>query len=63
MRPSANQLFWEDLDGMVRAIPIGEKLFIGDLSGHVCMATEGFEVVHGGFGMIVGIRRKSWTSR
>jgi hypothetical protein len=28
--------FWEDLDGMVRAVPTKEKLFIGgDLNGHV----------------------------
>ena len=27
--------FWEDLDDMVRAVPTNEKLFIGELNGHV----------------------------
>ena len=36
---------------MVRAIPSSEKLFIGgDLNGHICALSAGFEVVHGGFG-------------
>ena len=43
---SAKQLFWEDLDRLVRAVSSIKKLFIGgDLNGHV-----GFEVVHGSFG-------------
>ena len=48
---SAKQLFWEDLDRLVRAIPSSEKLFIGgDLNGHVGTSSAGFEAVHGGFG-------------
>ena len=48
---SAKRQFWEDLDGMVRAIPSSEKLFIGgDLNGHVGTTSAGFEAVHGGFG-------------
>ena len=60
---SAKRLFWEDLDGMVRAIPISEKLFIGrDLNGgHVqqVQISRRFMKV---LGMVVGIRRerKSW---
>ena len=63
---SAKRQFWEDLDGLIRAVPSSEKLFIGgDLNGHVGTTSAGFEAVHGGFGMVVGIRRgrKSWTSR
>jgi len=48
---SAKRQFWEDLDDMVRAVPIREKLFIGgDLNGQVGTANIGFEAVHGGFG-------------
>ena len=48
---SAKRQFWEDLDGLVRAIPSSEKLFIGgDLNGHVGTTSAGFEAVHGGFG-------------
>jgi len=33
---SEKRKFWEDLDGMVRAVTTNEKLFIGgDLNGHV----------------------------
>jgi hypothetical protein len=45
---SAKKLFWEDLDGMFRAIPISEKLFVGGLNGHVG-TSAGFEAVHGCF--------------
>ena len=32
---SAKRQFWEDLDGLIRAIPGSEKLFIGgDLNGY-----------------------------
>ena len=42
--------FWEDLDGLIRAVPSSEKLFIGrDLNGHVGTTRAGFEAVHGGF--------------
>ena len=48
---SVKRQFWEDLDGMVRAIPSSEKLFIGgDLNGHVGTTSAGFEAVHEGFG-------------
>ena len=48
---SDKRQFWEDLDGMVRAIPSTEKLFIGgDLNGHVGATNAGFEAAHGGFG-------------
>ena len=48
--------FWEGLEDMVRSVPIGEKLFIGDLNGHVGTSNTGFEGVHGGFGY--GIRNQ-----
>uniref|UniRef100_A0A453I402 Craniofacial development protein 2-like n=1 Tax=Aegilops tauschii subsp. strangulata TaxID=200361 RepID=A0A453I402_AEGTS len=42
--------FLEGLEGMVRSVPTGEKLFIGgDLNGHVATSSTGFEGVHGGF--------------
>ena len=62
---SAKQLFWEDLDHLVRVVPSSEKLFIGgDLNGHVGISSAGFEAVHGVLNMVVGTRRerKSWTS-
>jgi hypothetical protein len=46
---SAKRFFWKDLDGMVRSRTTSEKLFIGDLNGHVGTST-GFEGVHEGFG-------------
>ncbi|GJN13935.1 hypothetical protein PR202_gb00695 [Eleusine coracana subsp. coracana] len=50
---SIKSQFWEDLDSMVSAIPISEKLFIGgDLNGHVGTSNVGFERVHGGFGRL-----------
>ena len=62
---SAKRQFWEDLDDLIRAVPSSEKLFIGDLNGHVGTTSVGFEAVHGGFGY--GSRnqegRKFWTSR
>ena len=48
---SAKQLFWEDLDRLVRVVPSSEKLFIGgDLNDHVDTSSVGFEAIHGGFG-------------
>ena len=48
---SAKRQLWEDLDGLIRAVPSSEKLFIGgDLNGHVGTTSAGFEVVYGGFG-------------
>ncbi|PWZ33218.1 hypothetical protein Zm00014a_026464 [Zea mays] len=42
--------FWEDLCGMVRAVPTNEKFFIGeDLNGHVGSTNVGYERTHGGF--------------
>jgi hypothetical protein len=35
---------------MVRAIPISEKLFIGDVNGHIGTTSAGFKAVYGGFG-------------
>jgi hypothetical protein len=42
--------FWEELDALVSSVPISEKLFIGDLNGHVGSTRVGFDEVHGGFG-------------
>ena len=51
LNESEKRQFWEDLDGMVRAVPTNEKLFIGgDLNGHVGSTNAGYEVAHGGFG-------------
>ena len=47
---SEKRKFWEDLDGMVRAVPTNGKLFIGDLNGHVSSINVGYEQAHGGFG-------------
>ena len=48
---SAKRQFWEDLNGLIRAVPSSEKLFIeGDLNGHVGTTSAGSEAVHGGFG-------------
>jgi hypothetical protein len=41
--------FWKDLDGMVRAIPISEKLFI-DLNRHVGTTNASFKAFRRGFG-------------
>jgi hypothetical protein len=46
---SAKRLFWKDLDDMVRAIPTSEKLFMGDLNGHVGTTNAGFKIAYGGF--------------
>ena len=47
---SAKRQFWEDLDGLIRAVLSSEKFFIGDLNGYVGTTSAGFEAVHGGFG-------------
>uniref|UniRef100_A0A0A8ZH84 Craniofacial development protein 2-like n=1 Tax=Arundo donax TaxID=35708 RepID=A0A0A8ZH84_ARUDO len=36
----------ENLEDMIRSVPNGEKLFIGDLNGHVGISNIGFEEVH-----------------
>jgi hypothetical protein len=41
---------WEELDALVSSVPISEKLFIGDLNGHVGSTRVGFDGVHKGFG-------------
>ena len=40
---STKMQFWEDLDSMVSTVPTSEKLFIGDLNGHVGATNVGFE--------------------
>ncbi|KAF1883417.1 hypothetical protein Lal_00042174 [Lupinus albus] len=36
--------FWEDLEGVVQTIPLGENIFLrGGLNGHVGRDTRGFE--------------------
>lgn len=40
MHPNWDQMivlkeFWEDMDGLIREIPTSEKIFVGDLNGHV----------------------------
>ena len=62
---SEKRKFWEDLDGMVRAVPTNEKLFIGgDINSHVgstytCYMSWLMEVS----GMVVGIKKERifWT--
>jgi hypothetical protein len=46
---SEKRKFWEDLDDFVRAAPTNEKLFIGDLNGHVGSTNASYELAHGGF--------------
>jgi hypothetical protein len=47
---SEKRKFLEDLDGMVRAVPTNDKLFIGaDLNCHVCSTNVGYELARGGF--------------
>ena len=44
--------FWEELEGLIQDIPLGEKIFLGgDLNGHVGRVSRGFEGVHGGYGL------------
>ena len=47
---SEKRKFWEDLDGLVRAVPTNGKLFIGDLNDHVGSTNAGYELAYGGFG-------------
>jgi hypothetical protein len=48
---SEKRKFWEDLDGLVRAVPTNEKLFIGgNLDGHVGSTNARYELAHEGFG-------------
>jgi hypothetical protein len=50
LNESIKRQFWEQLDILVSSVPISEKLFIGDLNGHVGSIRVGFDGVHGGFG-------------
>jgi hypothetical protein len=50
LNESVKMQFWEELDTLVNSVPISEKLFIGDLNGHVGSTRLGFDGVHGGFG-------------
>ncbi|WMV29422.1 hypothetical protein MTR67_022807 [Solanum verrucosum] len=57
----AKKLFYEDLDEVVRGIPITEKIVIGgDFNGHIGATSNGFDDVHGGFGF--GERNGGGTS-
>ncbi|XP_054785632.1 uncharacterized protein LOC129292133 [Prosopis cineraria] len=48
---SLKELFWEDLEGLIRHIPQSEKIFIGgDFNGHVGREAGQYARVHGGFG-------------
>jgi hypothetical protein len=49
LNESVKMQFWEELDALVSSVPIFEKLFIGDLNGHVGSIRVGFDGVHGGF--------------
>jgi hypothetical protein len=44
------RVFWKDLDDMVRAIPIREKLLIETSMNIVGITTAGFKTVHRGSG-------------
>jgi exonuclease III len=46
---SVKMQFWEELDALVSSVPVSEKLFIGDLNGHVDSIRIDFDGVHGGF--------------
>ncbi|XP_020233683.1 craniofacial development protein 2-like [Cajanus cajan] len=49
--------FWEDLEGVIQGIPMGEKIFLGgDLNGHVGGDSRGYEGFHGGHGLGVANR-------
>jgi hypothetical protein len=50
LNESVKMQFWEELDELVSNVSISEKLFIGDLNGHVGSTRVGFEGVYGGFG-------------
>jgi hypothetical protein len=54
---SVTMQFWEELDALVSSVPISDKLFIGDLNGHVGSTRVGFDGVHGVSGMGVGTKK------
>lgn len=42
--------FWEDLDELVREVPLTERLFVGgDFNGHNGSSRDGYNNMHGGF--------------
>jgi hypothetical protein len=43
---------------MFRVILSGKFFIRGDLNGHVGLTIAGFEIIHGGFGYVVRIRRE-----
>jgi exonuclease III len=49
LNESVKMQFWEELDALVSSVLISEKLFIGDLNGHVGSTRVGFDGVHEGF--------------
>jgi hypothetical protein len=49
LNESIKRQFWEQLDALVSSVPISEKLFIGNLNGHVGSTRVGFDGVHEGF--------------
>jgi hypothetical protein len=49
LNESVKMQFCEEFDAFVSSVPISEKLFIGDLNGHVGSTRVGFDEVHGGF--------------
>ena len=55
---STKMQFWEDLDSMVSIVPTSEKLFIGDLNGHVGATNIGFGECTGVLGMVAGVKRR-----
>jgi hypothetical protein len=50
LNESVKMQFYEEFDALVSSVPISEKLFIGDLNGHVGPTRVGFDGVHRGFG-------------
>ena len=55
---SEKRKFWEDLDDLVRAVPTNEKLFIGDLNGHVGSTNVVMSWLMEVLGMVVGIKER-----
>nr|XP_016445830.1 PREDICTED: uncharacterized protein LOC107771018 [Nicotiana tabacum] len=52
--------FWDELDEVVRGIPLNEKLFIGgDFNGHIRLTSQGYDDVHDGFDF--GVRNGGCT--
>jgi exonuclease III len=57
LNESVKMQFWEELNALVSSVSIFEKLFIGDLSGHVGSTRVGFDGVHGVSDMGVGTKK------